>query len=497
MAGPYDYTINIPQPPAQNFLQSLLGIQQLKQMQEQSAIQQQQAAIAQQNAAFEQQMQPLRLKQLQEQINASKTQQGLLGTQVDIAKLNLEEKRLVSSTLQNYLNDDTKTVKDIIPALPYLDATAVENIGKAEQMRVNNEVSARLNEGKEITASDIRGWSNRMTLLKGSEQQQFQQSFLAMTPQFQSAAKSGMINAVNAAFAGNMEAARNSAAEVQQALINSKDTSPAAKAVSDSFGKIVDLIDQNPNIPKEILALNAVNAANLVGDPRLAEDALKVVKEFGGVAKDQAKPEKPLPSSIQKNIEAAEKKATSLNEQADKFSQAAASVESLPSVGELSKWWTNIKPKLGFGENPEIAIRNNAAQLSGLSMLGQESEAMKGAIRSNVQFKFATSKLPDAWDSPQQLAKRLSDQADVSRKFAQLAQVDAEWNAAFRGNPKAQKAEQIMGRDVAPGTTIFKFKEELAKELFPVEQKDTRKPISRGGIFKTTIGGKSITVEPE
>ena len=62
MAGPYDYTVNIPQPPAQNFLQSLMGIRQLQQMEEQSAIQQQQAAIQQQNAAFQQQMQPLQLE---------------------------------------------------------------------------------------------------------------------------------------------------------------------------------------------------------------------------------------------------------------------------------------------------------------------------------------------------------------------------------------------------------------------------------------------------
>jgi hypothetical protein len=285
MAGPYDYSINIPQPPAQNFLQSLLGIQQLKGLQQQGELAQQQAAIQQQNAAFEQQMQPLRLKQLQEQINASKTQQGLFGTQADIAKLNLEERRLVSSTLKNYLNDDTKTVKDIIPALPYLDTTAVENIGKAEQIRVNREVDTALKEGREITANDIRGWSNRQTLLKGPEQQQFQQSFLAMTPQFKEAAKTGMISAVNAAFAGNMGEARKAAAEVQQALINSKDSSPASKSVSNSFGKIVDLIDQDPNLPKEVLALNVVNAAGLIGEPKLAEETLKVYKEFGDFTK--------------------------------------------------------------------------------------------------------------------------------------------------------------------------------------------------------------------
>lgn len=490
MAGPYDYTINIPQPPAQNFLQSLLGIQQLKQMQEQSALQQQQAA-------FQQQMQPLQIQQLKEQINSSRAQQGLLGTQTNIAKLNLEEKRLVSSTLQNYFSDETKTIKDLAPALPYLDATAVENLGKAERVRVDEQVSKAINEGKEITASDIRGWSNRMTLLKGPEQQQFQQSFLAMPPNFQSAAKSGMINVVNAAFSGNNEQAKKSAEKVKAALEESKGTSPAAQAVADSFGKIVSLIDENPQIDKSILALQAVNAANLLGDARLAEDALKVVKEFSGVAKDQAKPEKPLPSSIQKNIQAAEKRVDSLNEQAEKFSQAATAMASMPSRSALGEIWMSGLQKLLGVENPELAIRRNAAQLSGLGMLGQESQAMGGAIRSNVQFQYATGKLPDAFQSPQELAKRLESQAAVQRKFATLAQVDAEWDAAFRGNPKAQKAEQIMGRDVAPGTTIFKFKEELAKELFPAEQKDTRKPRSRGGIFKTTIGGQPATVEPE
>lgn len=537
MAGPYDYTINIPQPPAQNFLQSLLGIQQLKQMQEQGALQQQQAAIAQQNAAFEQQMQPLRLKQLQEQINASQAQQGLIGTQANIAKLNLEERRLVSSTLQNYLNDDTKTVKDIIPALPYLDATAVENIGKAEQIRVNNEVSARLNEGKEITANDIRGWSNRMTLLKGPEQQQFQQSFLAMTPQFQSAAKSGMINTVNAAFAGNMEAARNSAAEVQQALINSKDTSPAAKAVSDSFGKLVNLIDQNPNIPKEILALNAVNAAGLVGDPRLAEDTLKIVKEFGDQTKpggaskgkevdeemeslkrqekklqiqelqqklDQVKPEKPLPSSLLRANAEINKSVDSANEMADKLEQASEAIRGLPSRGFLSEKYLQLKQVFRGVENPEITIRNNAAQLAGLGMLGAEKTAMGGAIRSNVQFQYATSKLPDAYQSPQALADKLAAQAQVQRKISKLMAIDAEWNSAFRGSQKAKTDEEILGYIVPAGTSRTQFKEMVAKELFPSQTtkpsptaptSNLGRPVSTGTLPVAPAGGTPSDVD--
>lgn len=487
MAGPYDYSINIPQPPAQNFLQSLTGIMQLRQMQEQSALQQQQAAIAQQNAAFEQQMQPLRLKQLQEQINASQAQQGLLGTQANIAKLNLEERRLVSSTLQNYLNDDTKTVKDIIPALPYLDATAVENIGKAEQIRVNREVDAALKEGKEITASDIRGWSNRQTLLKGPEQQQFQQSFLAMTPQFQSAAKSGMINAVNAAFAGNMEAARNSAAEVQQALINSKDTSPAAKAVSDSFGKIVNLIDQNPNIPKEILALNAVNAAGLVGDPRLAEDTLKIVKEFGDIAKDQAKPEKPLPSSLIKINQSLEDKAKAfeassleLKNAADAFNQFSGGKPKSGKINEMI-----VKAKGLLFSQPEIPIRNELQRVLNLGGLGAEAQAQGGAVRSNAMVNLATKYIPDVWKNPEAAMEKAQVTAEVKDRMARVFRAEAEWNAQFRGKQNAPDDADVAGISVQKGQSKSNFIAALTASLFPEDE------VTNTPALNALIGAKS------
>ena len=72
MAGPYDYTVNIPQPPAQNFLQGLTGIMQIRQMQDQSAIQQQQAAIQQQQAQFAQELQPLERQKLEAAIAAQR-----------------------------------------------------------------------------------------------------------------------------------------------------------------------------------------------------------------------------------------------------------------------------------------------------------------------------------------------------------------------------------------------------------------------------------------
>jgi hypothetical protein len=60
---PYNYTIDLPKPPADNFLQNIMGIAQLQQMSEQQKIAAQQAAIAQQQAGFAQQLQPLKIQE--------------------------------------------------------------------------------------------------------------------------------------------------------------------------------------------------------------------------------------------------------------------------------------------------------------------------------------------------------------------------------------------------------------------------------------------------
>ena len=126
MAGPYDYTVNIPQPPANNFLQSLLGIQQLKGLQQQSEISAQQAAIQQQNAQFAQERQPLELSQLTEQINSAKASQasayasaaesaarkGLIGTQSEAAKLELDQKRNFQADMNQLASDPSKWTPD-------------------------------------------------------------------------------------------------------------------------------------------------------------------------------------------------------------------------------------------------------------------------------------------------------------------------------------------------------------------------------------------------
>ena len=476
MAGPYDYTVNIPQPPAQNFLQSLTGIMQIRNMQDQSAIQQQQAAFAQQ-------MQPLQMQQLEEQMKASRAQQGLLGVQTKGAKLAVEERQLsfdqqkkVQTAIEAFNNNPETGIIELAKVAPYMDANTRDGIARSVPFYVKQQIDNALTSGKEITPEQYQKFSNALTLLPTAEQQQARNAILSMPQNLQAFTKSGVVGITNAALNDNRDAAVAASDEAAKALYNSNH--PAARVTAGLFDKLTNqLKDENVDLRK--VPISALNISSLIQDKAFQTSLIDTLKESEAIQK--ASTEKPLPASITKDNLAIQKKVTAAEEQSAKLTQAADAMKAMQSRGAAMEWWINTAPKLGFGEDPEIAIRNNAAQLSGLGMLGQESAAMGGAIRSNVQFQYATKALPSAWSSPQELVKRLEAQADVQSRLAKLMQVDAEWNSTFRANPKASKPAQIMGRDVAPGTTIFKFKEELTRELFPADEKQSKTPSSVGG----------------
>jgi hypothetical protein len=456
MPGPYDYTINIPQPPAQNFLQSLLGIQQLKGLQQQNE-------IAAQQQAFAAQQQPLQLQQLKEQIAASQASQahtaaatGLLGVQTEEAKRKNEQLAAFQSE-----------------ALKLADAPESWNASNLKSLAMKSAAvnPESFNAMRNLMADLPNKESNLLTSAAST-------TLLAVQQGKPDIAKGILDDQIKAAQEANL----GTATTFLKAARSQLDTNPEAAALSaTSF-----LLSANPKAFDDTLkALEA--PGKMAQTTALAEEAQAKAKKALGEVPGQ---EKSLPSAILRENAAIDKKVAAANEMADKLSQAAEAMRGLPSVGSAKEWWTNVKPKLGFGENPEIAVRTNAAQLAGLGMLGAESSAMGGAIRSNVQFQYATSKLPDAWSAPQEVAKRLDAQAEVQRKLAQLMTIDAEWNSAFRGSQKATKDEQILGMDVEPGTTKAKFKEMAAKQLFPPKETLTSSPTpSTGGGTPDLTGG--------
>jgi len=112
MAGQYDYSINIPQPPAQNFLQSLSGIMQIRNMQDQAELAKQQAAIQQQQATFQQQMQPLEMDRAKAAIDAARASAGLTGVQADAARENLTALKERNALVKSYQNKAFEMAKD-------------------------------------------------------------------------------------------------------------------------------------------------------------------------------------------------------------------------------------------------------------------------------------------------------------------------------------------------------------------------------------------------
>ena len=508
MPGPYDYTVNIPQPPAQNFLQSLLGIQQLKGLQQQSQLAEQQAAIQQQQAQFAQERQPLELQHLQEQINFQKAQQAGQAVITAGNQLTLDQRKKVESAIDAFNKDPENGIMELAKVAPYMDANAREGIAKGVQFQVGRQVNDALNSGNEITPADYQKWSNALTLLPSSEQNQARNAILSMPQNLQTFTKSGVVGITNAALNGNREAAIAASDEAAQALNNSNH--PAAQATARLFDKLTNQL-KDESVDLRRIPISALNVAGMLGDKDFNTTLLNVLKENAVMQKGEV--EKNLPGPILKDNLAIQKKVDAADEMASKLSQAANSIRHLEPTSDIGSWWTEIKQRLGLTQ-PEIAIRNNASQLAGLGMLGQESSAMGGAIRSNVQFQYATGKLPSAWNSPQDLAKRLDIQAEVQQRISKLMAIDSEWNSAFIGKPKATKSQTIMGIEVAPGTSISDFKKTAAELLFPKDEqlpvgvsqtskaepatrKKTGIPPAANNIFKTNIGGKSITVERE
>jgi hypothetical protein len=161
MAGPYDYTVNIPQPPAQNFLQSLMGIRQLQQMQEQSAIQQQQAAIQQQQAGFAQQMQPLQMQAEQERIKQIKAATGATDTSQQAAAYQLQQRKDLDAELLGISSDPTKFTADNIQRVAVkfhnVDPTLLVRAG---EMRKNMPDQAKIfgdNTAKDLIITSVTG----------------------------------------------------------------------------------------------------------------------------------------------------------------------------------------------------------------------------------------------------------------------------------------------------------------------------------------------------
>jgi hypothetical protein len=467
MAGPYDYSINIPQPPANNFLQSLTGIMQLRQMQEQSAIQQQQAQFAQQ-------MQPLQMQQIEEQMKASRAQQGLIGVQTQGAKLAVEERQLsfdqqkqVRSAIKAFNDNPDTGIVELAKVAPYMDDNARAGIAKSVPFYIGQQIDKALASDQEITPEQYQKWSNALTLLPTNEQQQARSAILSMPQNLQAFTKSGVIGITNASLNGDREAAMFASDEAAKALYNSNH--PAARVTAGLFDKLTNqLKDESVDLRK--VPVSALNVATLIQDKAFQGALIDTLKESEAIQK--ASTEKPLPSTVLKQIEKLENTAKGFDSSAKELTDAADALTQLSGGKPESGWWNEkfTKIKNAIQQGQEVPIRNELQRVLNLGGLGAEAQAQGGAVRSNVMVSLATKYIPDVWKNPDAAIEKAKINAEVKRRFAQVNRAEAEWDSQFRSLQNAKQDSEIYGVQISKGQSKSSFINAVTEKLFPKDE---------------------------
>lgn len=244
MAGPYDYTINIPQPPAQNFLQSLMGIRQLQQMEEQSALQQQQAQFAQE-------MRPL-------QLQAERARIGQIGQATAASAEALRQGKI---TFEQAQQDRVRQMEQQAVA----QARQQELFGKLNSLPAN------------ASMAEIVPIANQLALIKPEISKQIMDNFSALPEEYQKASKTALITATTQLEAGNIEGAKQTYDTFERAIRNSGGDNPQLKAMADGIKAQGMILEANPNAGKlaALQMLGAVDTKALDSIVKLEEQQIE------------------------------------------------------------------------------------------------------------------------------------------------------------------------------------------------------------------------------
>jgi hypothetical protein len=223
---------------------------QLRQMQEQSALQQQQAAIAQQNAAFQAQMQPL-------QLEAERARIGQIGQATATSAEALRQGKL---TFEQAQQDRVRQMEQQAVA----QAQQRELVGKFTSLPPN------------APMSEIVPIANQLLLLLGGDKvaKQAMDNFDALQQEFQKASKTALVTATTQLQAGDVEGAKKTYSTFEQAVRNSGGTNPQLVQLADGIKAQKMLLDLPNDQGVNSAKLAAVQMLSIV-DPKAADTILQ------------------------------------------------------------------------------------------------------------------------------------------------------------------------------------------------------------------------------
>ena len=442
MPGPYDYTVNIPQPPANNFLQSLIGIQQMKGLQQQGLLAEQQLAAQKQQSEFLQQRQPLELSQIQEQINSAKAAQtsayasaaeagarkGLIGVQTEAAKAALTDAQRKNEAIAAYQNEALKLSKDPTS----WDANKLKGLAM------------------QAAALDQPGFDGMNSLLKA----------LPQTANTLTNAASEVLFSVKA---GKPEIAKSSLDNYiagAQAALDKNPNDQAAQASLTFLNGAKSTLEKDPTG-----ADAALQASNFLfnADPVKAEAVAKALKGTAETAEIEAKTKKALGESATGEVEIKDvftKKL--LKDSIDKAREYSQKAES--ALGILDKIDSNeVKLPTGllgqayqnyFADRYPI-FANDISALKKDYIRINNSEAVKYLPKgsaSDKDVKFAREGLMSEKANPEQFRKAVEAMARLNTLDATYQEAQAAWVSRNGNIGDAKREISVLGDTVSKGT---------------------------------------------
>ena len=424
---------------------------QLRQMQDQAELAKQAADIQKQQAQFAQERQPLELSQILEQINSAKASQasayasaaesaarkGLIGTQSEAAKLELDQKRNFQADMNQLASDPSKWTPEKFmelgmkyPQSAWIDLAKMRNAMPSKVTNFGDNLGQQL-----VLSTQIGDTKTGQDLLD--------------------------------------EALK--AAEGDPEL---KSLVPKLKQLKDQYTKFPEQTSTIAAMGLNMFAPDRAKSMFAAMDERLKseetqakieETKAKAMKEQWAAVKMSQEIEngKPMSRPVTNIVDAA----TTASQSYGKISETAQSLrselESLRSKMDSGKFTLMGKEawKSAFGAQDEVSNF-----LTGFDRLVTSDlfKSLKDSTRGNMnvqELKTVGGTVPGKYDSAQRKAEYLDALVSAFDRQTQLESDKANFVSTFNTNGKATKDGEVSGIPVSKGTTLNDFLAQRKKEL--------------------------------
>jgi hypothetical protein len=456
MPGLNDYTINIPQPPAQNFLQSLLGIQQLKQMQ-------QQGELSQQNAQFAQQMQPL-------QIEAERARIGQINQSTAASA---EAFRQGKITFEQSQQDRSREMEQKAVA----QARQQELFGKLNSLPAT------------ASMSEIVPIANQLALINPGMSKQVMENFQAQPEEYQKALKNSLLTATTYLEAGKTDEAIKTYNTFEQAVRNSAGNNAQLLTMADGAKAQAMLLEANPNVGK----LSALQALGVI-DPKALDSIVGLEKEGKQIqgktvdeekrALDLQKERLQIQELEQKLNQARDEKVkvfASTNKYAKELSETSAQNQQTADVarGILQKLdsgeiklpktfkgavWQEVRDQFPYYQNDITILRKEYQKLANSEVI----KSLPPGSASDADRKFAQEGVMSSKTNPELFRKGVEAMERLSEYASKYNEAKLAWVSQNNGSAgNSLKEFDVFGSPIKKGSAFHAWWNKVGNTLDP------------------------------